>query len=117
MSGEWGSPILDEEECWASGGRYDKSVMADGTTDWESEWTCWMNEWSWCSAAGGYKEDPVSINSETGDWDQVGDSFCNCQFVNDEKCDEAVKNRWDSSDSDSESSDDEEERRRNTFNI
>ena len=76
MEGEWGS-FLSEEECWESGGRYDKSVLPDGTTDWDSEWTCWMNEWSWCKASGGYVEDPVEIN-EDGDWIKVGDSFCNC---------------------------------------
>ena len=58
--GEWEEAAYADNEdlCWDQGGRYDVHFLEGSTfkKDWDSDWTCWMNPWSWCEAAGGYRD-------------------------------------------------------------
>ena len=45
-----------------------------------------MNEWSWCKAAGGYKDSALDVDKVTGDWAVASGYFCNCGFAYNNKC-------------------------------
>ena len=41
--------------------------------------------------AGGYRDAETVVDETTGDWKEVGEPFCNCQFATDGKCMNAVE--------------------------
>ena len=77
-TGEWEDSTLSEEDCWAAGGRYDLPLDKDGNKDYTEEFSCWLNEWSWCKSVDGYRDAETVVDETTGDWVEVGEPFCNC---------------------------------------